>query len=296
MSATAERLNPRTGIWELVSASSLGEADRNSCFRCASCKAPAILVIRSEYDNYFRSDGHSVDCPVAMGHKIIRLTTRTQIDLDAILNYVDSDPGRCSEDPPEHLPDDTVNDDPPDDPDSDTRLDTDATYTIRSVSGMFRELSTKMGSSPMDDFTARDVNSIFLRSDTLQSMKANWGLPVKLVVTKRCFPSRLQIPVPNGYVILRDAYSRNDEDAIYFVVKMAHPAHNEKFKRQIFGMPVVNPLDMAGEKKRVGKDPHRNIAILANWQRVPHSHYQIYRADLNSKMVAFVNAPDVFWA
>ncbi|MGM9602733.1 MAG: hypothetical protein ACI3W5_14270 [Faecousia sp.] len=294
MSATAEKWNPEAKQWELVNATLLGESDRNYTYRCASCKAPATLVICSDKDNYFRSDEHIVDCPVAKGHKLLRINTSTEIDLDSILTYEDHDPSLEEVPPSDGGPDDfSPGPNAQEDPDADLRLDPNATHTIRSAGGMFKELIEKHGDSYIDDYTARAVDSIFLRRDTLRKFKDDWGSPTKLVVTKRCSPRNLnyRIPVPDGYVVLRDAYSRDDEDAIYFVVRMVHPKHDRKFKERLFGRTEKSE---SGEPlKGVGKDPHRNIVIFANWHKENHSHYQVYRADLNSRMVAYVNAPDV---
>lgn len=293
MSAFAERLNSETGEWELVHAVNLNDANRKDPYRCASCHAPSILAVCKDKENYFLSKEHAVDCPEAKGHKLIRINTRIEIDLNAILNYEDRDPtpGGCvpSEDGAKEGGPDP---DTEENPDADLRLDPDATRTIRSASGMYKELVERRKSDYIDSFVAKEVDSIFLRRDTFLKFKKDWGSPMKLVVTKRCSPKNLKynIPTPEGYVILRDAYSHKDEEAIYFMVKMHHPEHDRRFKDRLFGHTEKNEFGEA--VKGVGKDTHRNIVIFAEWARVPHTHYQIYRAELNSRMVAFVNALD----
>ncbi len=293
MSDSAERFNPETGEWNLVHAANLDNSDRTDQYRCVSCHAPSTLAICLEKENYFLSKEHSIDCPEAKGHKLIRLKSRTEIDLDAILNYEDHDPPVKKHTPPgEKAGGSGLESEPPDDPDTDLRVDPNATYTIRSASGMYRELIERHGSDFIDSIAAKEVDSIFLRRDTFQKFKSDWGNPMKLVVTKRCFPQKLKynIPIPEGYVILRDAYSHNDEDAIYFMVRMCHPEHDKKFKGRLFGH---TEKDEAGNViKGVGKDPRRNIVIFAHWSKVPHSHYQIYRTELNSRMVVFANVFD----
>lgn len=292
MSASAEKWNPETGKWELVYAVNLDTPDRKHQYRCASCHASASLAICSDKDNYFLSHEHTVDCPVGRGHKLLRITTRTEIDLDAILEYEDHDPTPGYTPPEGEAEGGELNLDDQDDPNADLRLDPDATRTVRSASGMYRELMERHGGDSVDSFANRQVDSIFFRRDTFRKFKADWGSPQKLVVTKRCSPKNLKhkIPAPNGYVILRDAYSHEDEDAIYFLVKMHHPEHDRRFKDRLFGHTERN--EAGDEIRGVGRDPHRNIVIFATWNKFPHSHYQIYRAELNSRMVAFVNAPD----
>lgn len=293
MSTTADVWNPETGQWDPVCAIHLDESDRKYRYRCASCHAPAILVICSEKENYFRSHVHTVNCPEAKGHKLLRFATHTEIDIDAILNFEDRDPspGGCAS-PEGGAEEGGPDPDAEENPDADLRLDPDATRTIRSASGMYKALIEKHGSEYIDSFAAREVDSIFLRRSTLRKFKEDWGSPTKLVVTKRCAPKNLKhsIPTPEGYVVLRDAYSHKDEEAIYFMVKMHHPEHDRRFKERLFGRTGKN--EFGEEVKGVGKDPHRNIVILSKWTKVPHKHYQVFRAELNSRMVAFVNAPD----
>lgn len=293
MSAFAEKLISETGKWELVHAVNLNDTDRKYLYRCASCHAPSILAICKDKENYFLSKEHAVDCPEAKGHKLIRINTRIEIDLNAILDYEDHDPAPRRYPPAEgEAEEDIFGANNVRNPDDDLRLDPDATRSIRSASGMYKELVERRGSDYIDSFVAKEVDSIFLRRDTFLKFRKDWGSPMKLVVTKRCSPKNLKynIPTPEGYVILRDAYSHKDEEAIYFMVKMHHPEHDRRFKDRLFGHTEKNEFGEA--VKGVGKDTHRNIVIFANWTKVPHTHYQIYRAELNSRMVSFVNALD----
>ena len=297
MSLYAQKWDPIKEKWETVYAPDCDDSIKREILRCCSCLAPSRFALGQKKSNCFFSNEHRPDCPEAKNHKLIRINTHTQIDISAILNFVDGDVERRGGGVPpgggaagggeEELPPDEA---------LDYRLDPDATHTIRSARGMYYELLEKRGGSYIDDFSAREVDSIFLRRDTLHDLKKNWGCPEKLVVAKRCLPDKLEykIPVPKGYVLLRDAYSTDDEDAIYFLVRMKHPEHDKIFKEKLFGKKPdeESSLSMGGKTKRVGKDPHKHIAIFAQWRRVKHSHYRVYRAELNSHMVAFINAPD----
>ena len=289
----AQRFNSVTQKWEPVSARELTEADRNELYRCESCLAEASLVIGTDRENHFRSTCHHADCPVASEHsRVLRLKAGTAIDIDAILEYEDRPIIKKPKDPTPDPGTGAPNDPQSDDNDDDYRLVPDGLLYIRSASGMYRALAEKQGHDYIDDVTDQEVNSIFLCRETLRRFKSNWGDAAKLVVTKRCDPKKLKakIPCPNRYVILRDAYSTDDEDAIYFIVRMAHPDHDRVFKDRLFGHTQIN--DDGTKVNGIGRDKHRNIVIFAKWRKIKHTHYRVYMAELNSRSVAYVNAPD----
>ena len=238
-----------------------------------------------------------MDCDEAKGRKIIRINSTTKIDMSSILDYEDSDVQPEGE--PEQNGDQGISAGQVEavDEAEDLRLELNGTRVIRTARAMYLALVERVGSASIDDFSEQEVDAIFLRRSTLRKFKEDWGSAEKLVVTRRCIPSKLahEIQVPKGYIVLRDAYSSDDEEAIYFIVKVVHPAYNKKFKEKLFGRePQKGEETLLGTAtRRVGKDPHKNIVVFARWKKMKHSHYRVFKAELNSRMYAFLNASDV---
>lgn len=296
MSLYAQKWDPIKGKWETVYAPDCDESIKKEVLRCCSCLAPSGFALGQKKSNCFFSNEHRPDCPEAKNHKLIRINIHTQIDLSAILNFVDreAEPRGRGGDPEGGAAGGGEEELHPDE-DMDYRLDPDATRTIRSARGMYYELLEKRGDSYIDDFSVKEVDAIFLRRENLKQLKLDWGDALKLVVAKRCLLEKLKyrIPVPEGFVVLRDAFSRDDEEAIYFVVRMRNHTANRQFKEKLFGhTEIVGEGAEAKKVKGIGKDRHKNIVMLGEWKRVPHKHYIVYRAELNSRMVAFLNAVD----
>ena len=273
MARYAKMYDIKTGTWKLVDATDLEEKDRNADYRCAACDARTYLVLSAQKGNHFRSMDHVRGCPDATDAQTISINSSTRISLDGILNHVDSDPVEKLTIPasPQENTDDTFLDD------REGCLDMNGVKVIRSVSAMYRECMQRCGSDTIDDFSRREIQEIFLNEETLYKFKHSWGDPLKLVVAKPCKPPQdLRQRITNDYVILRDAFTPFPNDPIYFAVKLLNKKRDELFRQQIFS------------GKKSGATKPRNLAILARWKRVNHPKHQVYKAVLNTRMIAFV--------
>lgn len=101
---------------------------------------------------------------------------------------------------------------------------------------------------------------------------------IRLVTTTRFRPSTLRnAPHKERYILLRDAFSRNNDDAIYFLIRIKEPSQYAKFCSLLFGTK-------AHPEKR---SPKKHIRLLAKWHRIANQRYHVYCADINAKCYAF---------
>lgn len=239
----------------------------------------------SNKKNHGWSKEHAPNCVIAKGTRIVRIYSNEYVDIDGMVAYRDEDrqgpteggqeppcePGEGKE-PAEVLPDD-----------GDERFDPYAERRITNVKQLFEALSNRRTDEAVDVGESVTVGEFVMDRRTASSFRKKFRGGVKMVVTKRFLPGKVSesLKPPRGWVILRDAFTVEDENALYFLVRMENEERNREFQTKVFG----------NKEEGREKDPHKNIVLLANWQRETGvKKYRLYRGEINSRSAGFINA------
>ena len=126
-----------------------------------------------------------------------------------------------------------------------------------------------------DDILLDDIHLMKIRAEGMEESR-------RLAIVKRTGTKILKYPfkIPNGYVLLRDIYATNSENAIYFLVKITNDELNKVFQRELMG-------DKSNREKT--RNQHQDLLIYHNWYRYPNDYYQIYIAQIGNCAYSFVN-------
>ena len=239
----------------------------------------------SNKKNHGYSDEHAPDCIIAKGTRIVRVYSDEYVDIDGMVAYRDKDrqgPTEGGQEPPcepgeGKEPEKVILDD------GDERFDPHAERRITNVKQLFEALSNRRTDEAVDVGESITVGEFMMDRRTASGLRENFRGGVKMVVTKRFLPGKVSesLKPPKGWVVLRDAFTVKDENALYFLVKMENEERNREFQTKVFG----------NKEEGKEKDPHKNIVLLANWQRETRvKKYRLYRGEINSRLVGFINA------
>lgn len=257
------------------------EADRDQDFYCPICGNPVYLRLGPMRRNHFFGDHVSgKECKLP---KNVKVTPEGYVfNLAAMLDYKDRPitPG------PTKGPGGENGGFGGGEPGGDGPDEEDVTY----ISGMIHlnrivPLYNHLCNLGENDVIGVDneltVSDMFLNNNNIAFCREN-GIAnqLKLVVARRFAPGNLpNAPHMSGYVLLRDAFSWDDKDALYFLVRLPEPSQDKRFRDCLFG----------NERDGIAKNPKKHILLLAEWKHVPNSTYHVYQADLNSRCYAFVD-------
>lgn len=253
-----------------------------SDMRCPLCDAPAHLVHDNTRKWHFRAC-HEPDCDIVKDgreHKAHMVNANTIIDdTDTILHYRDHAPTIS----PAPGPGVNPGADHHNDLDDIDQVDTVIKYgtrMIHAVGGIYKYvLENGLDADLGNGMTGRDL---FLTARELRSVRRNGLSGIKIAIAKRFSPGSLKPPffVPKDYICLRDAFATNINDAVLFLVKLAHQGQNELFHDKIIGKHD-NP-DI--------KDKHQYILLLGKWQEYQDNFYNVFISEeINSRCYKFVN-------
>lgn len=263
----------------LVLAKDLKDEDRNKEFICPCCANPMFLRICDKKEKHF-AGFHSENCFIANEQYRISVAANDYIlGLDAILKHKDT-PIKGEE----HS-DAAVAANPiaakTKEAEKPFELFRSGSKILRSVTSIYNYIKSISLGDLIDIESGLTVSDFILDERTIYKCRKNgFDDEVRLVVATRTAPSRLTNPPrKDGYILLRDAFSRNDNEAIYFLVKLNEASQFKKFKELLFG--TVNHPEKKSSKK--------HIVLLANWKRISDTAYHVYYADLNAKSYAFVD-------
>ena len=257
------------------------EADRDQDFYCPICGNPVYLRLGPMRRNHFFGDHlNGEECKLP---KNVKVTPEGYVfNLAAMLDYKDRPitPG------PTKGPGGENGGFGGGEPGGDGSNEEDVTY----ISGMIHlnrivPLYTRLCNLGENDVIDVDndltVSDFVINEKTIFSCrKEGINKQIRLVTARRFRPNNLpDAPRKPGYVLLRDAFTRDDKDAIYFLVRLAEPSQDKKFHDLLFG----------SEADGVVKCPKKHIILLATWTRVANKNYQVYEAVINSRCYAFVD-------
>lgn len=254
-----------------------------SDLRCSCCNAPASFVHDDRRELHFRAH-HEPDCIYVKdgrNHKVNRVAADTLIDdIETILNHTDSAPV-INPTPRPKKPKIII--DPPDEQNEIDDIDIVVQYETRmihTVGGIYKYIQDNgLDANIGNGLTGRDL---LLTPRVLRDVRRYGMNGMRIAITKRINPKSLEHPfdIPDGYTCLCDMFATDQENAIFFLVKLSNKLQNDVFKSKIMG-------DYFG--MNVEKDTHDNIILLGNWSEEANDFYNVYKSgDINSHCYKFV--------
>lgn len=157
---------------------------------------------------------------------------------------------------------------------------------IACTSSLFKEIKAHGHEFNMGD--GRTAGDLLLDDIALHKIRREGFEGIKIALLTRPNKDDIKFLKDNGlynlgggieYAILRDAYSTNPEDALFFKVKCKNVEQNDYFKDLVMG----NKRDA-----NVVKDPRQYIVIYAIWTRVANNYVSLYTSDITYRQYAFV--------
>ena len=276
----AEMLLPN-GTWTLVSAADLTDKDRHKIFRCPICHALAYLNIShvDGKDNWFASNEHVPRCGNAEGGKTFKTVDGHEFKLRDALAHKDKPIQPPTPKPPIN-PEGDPEEEPPVMPEPEDNMTINERSALRVCGTMYSELCNMRADDViMEGFPVRDF---IIDSRSIEAVRNEGIQGQMMIVCRRCAVNAMNPPIPKkeGYVVLRDAYTQNDADAIYVYVKVDEATHAKLFKTQLFG----------DKKENVARDPHRYIVLFGRFTPVNNADYSLYEiTPLSSARYKFTN-------
>ncbi len=262
--------------WIKRKVSDCDESVRGMPARCPECKQPAIFCSGPVLGPYYRSDMHLPTCGVAKGGRTFFIQDGYEIRLKDILSAVD---GPYL--PPEQRPVSPGKDTLParhteDEPSLDNYTITGPLIakTCKTVYEAVKEMSPYDHITP--DITVRE----FLVDDSTIEYHRTHGLSNVHMMMAKIFHIRgLEPPLPSDpkYIYLRDPYTWNSSDAIYYKLRCNEPSQDKHFRDLLFS------------EKSVGKI----VIFIGKVIKVPNDTYKIYEVTpLARARYCFVNLRD----
>lgn len=100
----------------------------------------------------------------------------------------------------------------------------------------------------------------------------------RLLVVKRVFhPGDIDFSLlRRGYLVFKEISTSNNADAIFLLVRLTEPTHNQKFR------------DLAVGRSGIASK-HQHIVLLGKWKRLPNCALHAYYAEINSRCYAFID-------
>lgn len=276
MSGHAIYRNLDTGEEKYILARNCSAADYGLPFFCPSCDA-SMTLRKSRKGNYFFGGTHNEGCDIASVSKgkTIILPTGFQIPIDAILSAEDrpirpphpggpngggGGGGRGGGNEPE----------------DEYLYFREGPLALRDAGAMLRNLRGLPKDEPINLDGSLTVGDLLIDESNFGFCKLH-GIDGKtrLVVVQRINPKNLDPSLPRiGFLVFRDAYSKSDADALYFLVKITEPSQHQHFYDLVAGPPEL-------------RSKHRRIALFAKWTRLPNCSLNAYYAEINSRCYHF---------
>ena len=279
--STVANLLQADGRVDIVQAKDCSEADRFKPYFCPECGCSMFLRMGDIKEKHF-SGNHVDDCDIGTGHyKTSVTTTGYVLSIEALLKHKDK---------PVSLADEEVitrgdghnnlKAKPKNEEDIFTVFVPSTRY-LNNIKSIYRYIAKLPLDCVIDVDSGLSCRDFLVNGNTIFSCRRDgFEKEVRLVVASRISPSALvNAPKMQGYLLLRDAYSRDNNEAIYFLVKIDEPSQYEKFRRLLFGTKENPAL----------KSPSKHILLLANWRRMSGTKYHVYYADINAKSYAFID-------
>ena len=244
--------------------------------RCPECGALATLVRSDDRTWHFRAQ-HKAGCSIpAEGAHVVKLTKDTLVNFGDILNHNDADHA-----PPQKIsgPEAGVKGETEDDENGEEPYDSIEEEKIRYIRSLNR-LLPYITTIPDDFDLGEGLTAGSIKYGRRDSYRAKrYGLVgIKIIIAKRATTKGLKYSfrIPDGYVLLMDAFSKSKEDSCFFLVRCKSKYQNEILQEKV----------TIREPKRDGTETvDKYFYIIANWERDRQisSHYHIYRAIICSR-------------
>ena len=266
------------GAIEIVHAEDCNEADRGKPYSCPECGCSMFLRMGIGIKKHFYGD-HATDCKTGSGKYRLAVTETGHIlALDALLKHVDTP-----------VPDEEIatpvgkqgkHESSPETEDEKFTIFAPGIKALTNIRSMYDYALSSPLNEVIDVETGLTCKDFIVNGNTIFDCRRNgFDGEVRLAVTSRIAPSTLKnAPHKQGYILLRDAFSRDNNDAIYFLIRIKEPSQYDKFRKLLFGTKEQPEL----------KCPKKRILLLANWRRLSGTDYHVYYASINSKCYAFI--------
>lgn len=295
--------NKRLVSVDEIKSGTVNENDIVSAF-CPLC-GTRVFLRHNNFKEWCFYGVHIEGCEVASvnpndKYKITRVKDNVIIDLSSMLYHVDKDPIVYSNlsNHNEEIHIDEIGDTVLADTDGNNTalaLDLQTQYDgeiehhyiqkIASVSGLYTYY-LRNGKSDCDLGDNLRGEQVVINKVRMMEARAN-GISedIKIIPMKKAVWRNLlhkeSIVVPSDYVLLQDAYSRDYEKSIYFLVKIKNNKCNKDFQNKLFNKdPEFN------------KNKINTLVVAANYKQVKNNFYKLYMAEINTKCIAFKRISD----
>ncbi len=266
------------GKWENKNANELNREDRKRPMRCPLCKAPAIICFcAGNRSNYFRSNMHTADCDNAVGGKIIKAPRRkvpvindmmghkdNSRELDDVLNKMKS----AAKDKPDQDDDDFIEE-------TVDNITDDRDIELHKCSSIYQEFLNMPLDTKLD--IGLELRDYLICKDTIQEARNTLLTGPKMFIAARC---KAPFSFSSEYICLRDAFSFEDKDTIFLLVKCEDPVSDTIFRYKIFG----------NERLGIERDPHKYIVVTGTVEKEINDQFTIYKlSPLSEARYCFTN-------
>lgn len=264
----------------LVNADSLSARDRIHRFVCPECDRTAYLCISNTEgkSNWFASNEHKKECPLAEGGKVFRTPDGIEFHLEDALRHVDR-PADNVTPPPVNPPKGLTGKGEPDEdlgPDNITIYQVDKLHTCSTIYKALSEL--RLSDLISEGIT---VGDFLIDYRSIERARCENLEGIKMFVLCRCNPKNMNpaITVSRDYVLLRDPFTLDDSKAVYVQIRFAEETHDKQFRDKVFG----------DKKRGIKPDPHKYIVAMGRVTRIDDSNYTLYRlSPVSSARLCFV--------
>ena len=219
------------GQWIRFEVKDCDESVRGLSARCPQCKQPATFCCGPEKGPYYRSDLHLPTCGIPKGGKVFHIEDGYDIRLNDVLAAKDSPylPPGIEPDGPKSGP--TPN---PDlegiSVDNFTVIGPIAARTCSTIYKIVKKMDLKANITP--DITRE---KFLVDEETIAYHRLNGLNGVHMMIGVRFNLRAMDPPLPRKeeYIYLRDPYSWNRKDAIYYRLRCEEPTQHEYFAKTI---------------------------------------------------------------
>lgn len=157
---------------------------------------------------------------------------------------------------------------------------------IACTSSLFKEIKAHGHEFNMGD--GRTAADLLLDDIALHTIRRQGFEGIKIALLTRPNKDDIEFLKKNNlyylgggldYTILKDAYSTNPENTLYFKVRCKNIEQNEYFKNLVMGSKLESSIK---------KDERKYIVIYAVWKRIVNDFVSLYMADITFRQYAFV--------
>lgn len=273
------------GNWVKCDAQALDASYKHFLCRCPECHAQAFLCISHKgCENYFRSNLHALKCGIAVGGIVIKDPSGREFRLEDAFKHIDKPyVAAPAKQQMNNFDSDFDIDDYIAEPVDNMTIR--EKKKLRQCSSMFNAIEQMK----TDDHILPNllVKDFIIDARTIEDARKTTLQGRKMIVATRFNINSLNPPIsrPSEYVCLRDAYTKDDFKAIYYLLSFAEPTRDKHFRDLIFG----------NKRENIPKDPHKYIVAMGTLTPFYDPHYTMYVVEpLSSARFCMTNRKDPF--